>query len=105
MARYFGRHGRSKRGSDALAVDIFSMPYIEDRDFATRVVDGTHPDVPDTGRHAQRAFRFAYETFHSGLTVSLSGRQPQFDKRREHILINCARGTRSLAHHGRSKRG
>ena len=39
------------------------------------------------------------------LTVSLSGRQSQLDQRREHILTFCARGARSLTHHGRSKRG
>jgi hypothetical protein len=39
------------------------------------------------------------------LTASLSGRPPQFDERREHIITFCARGAFSLTRHGRSKRG
>ena len=42
-------------------------------------------------------------THDSPLTVSLSGRQTQFAKRREHILFLCARGAFSLTLHGRSK--
>jgi hypothetical protein len=38
------------------------------------------------------------------LTVSLSGRPPGLDKRREQILAYCARVAAHLMRHGRSKR-
>ena len=39
------------------------------------------------------------------LTVSLSGRPREFERRREHTIVLCARGAFSLTHRGRSKRG
>jgi hypothetical protein len=44
LARYFSSHGRSKCWLDDLAIDIFSVSDLKDRDLVLRVVD----EVDDT---------------------------------------------------------
>ena len=66
----------------------------------TRVTDGAEPVF--VNEKAKRGVNCGPHVSYR-LTVSLSGRLPELDELREHIVALCARGAMSLTCHGRSK--
>jgi hypothetical protein len=87
-----GASARLTRGPECNALisgrlELRSLPFLLDEPAVERT--RTTSTVDTTGK---------------SLEVSLSGRQPRFKERREHILSLCARGARHLTCHGRSKR-